>query len=410
MFPAFSVALSALKADSTAIDVVGNDLANLDTTGYKSTDLDFEDLMAQNVNSAEVGMGVGPVGTFTNYSQGTLTATGGATDSAIQGNGFYIVQGADGQTLYTRDGSFQLNATGTLVTATGQAVQGWSAVNGVVNPNGPVGDLTVPLGVTVPATATSTMSAAINLDSNTAANGTFSAPIQVIDSQGNSHTLTVNFTETSPDNWGYTVTIPATDLTEGGTTTLASGTMTFDTNGNLLTPAAASDPQQLTITGLADGAADMNIGWNLFSSAGTPLITQSNQASAVGNISQNGVAAGQITNFSLENGGLLTATYSNGQQITVGQIALASIPNPNTMIAVGDNNLETTNSTGTVAAGGANTGNLGQIVAGSLEGSTVDVATEFTNLLTYERSYQAASRVITTADQLLQDTLDLIHA
>ena len=143
MSSAFSIALSALSADSTAIDVVGNNLANLNTTGYKDTSVLFEDLMAQNLgvgqNSAQIGMGVGPVGTSTNYAQGTVQATGGALDAAVQGDGFFVVQNSAGQTLYTRDGSFQVNSAGNIVTSTGENVQGWTAVNGTVNPNGPIG-------------------------------------------------------------------------------------------------------------------------------------------------------------------------------------------------------------------------------------------------------------------------------
>jgi flagellar hook protein FlgE len=414
MFPSFSVALSALQGDSTAIDVVGNDLANLDTVGYKTTNVEFEDLLAQNMgvgqNVAQVGMGVGPVGTIVNYAQGTLTTTNGATDAAIQGNGFFVVQNSQNQTLYTRDGSFQVSATGTLETATGEAVQGWSAVNGTVNPNGPAGNLVLPLGVLTPAKATTTMALTVNLDSTSATGATFTAPIQVIDSQGSSHTVSVNFTETSAGNWGYTVTIPAADLKAGGTTTIATGTMKFDANGNLTSPAASADPQSLKIAGLADGAADMSIGWSLYNPAGTSsLITQYGQASGVGSSTQNGVAAGQITSVALQNGGSLVATYSNGQQSTVGQLALASIPNPDSLTSVGNNNLQASIATGTISVGAANTSGLGQIVAGSLESSTVDIATEFTKLLTYERSYQAASRVITTSDQMVQDTMNLIH-
>ena len=409
MSAAFSIALSALSADTTAIDVVGNNLANLNTTGYKTTDVNFQDLMSQSLgegtNAAQVGMGVGPLGTVTNFTQGTLTTTNGPTDAAIQGNGFFVVQNATNQTLYTRDGSFQVNSAGNIVTATGENVQGWSAANGAVNPNGPVGNLTVPLGTVVPAVATSTMGLTVNLNSATAANGTFSAPIQVFDSQGASHTLTVNFTETASNTWGYSVTIPAADLAKGGKPTIASGTMSFDSSGNLTSP---TSPVALTIAGLADGAADMSIGWNL-DSGSTSTITQFAETSSEGSTTQDGAAAGQIVNVTLQNGGLLVANYSNGQQTTVGQVALASIPNPESLTSVGNNELQASTTTGSIAVGAANTGGRGQIVAGALESSTVDMAIEFTQLLTYERSYQAASRVITTSDQMTQDTENLIH-
>jgi len=410
MSAAFSIALSALQGNSTAIDVVGNNLANLNTTGYKDTNVDFETLMAQNLgvgqNSAQVGMGVSSVGTATDYSQGTITSTGGPMDAAIQGDGFFVVQNAAGQTLYTRDGSFQVNAAGNVVTATGENVQGWPAVNGVVNANGAVGNLTVPLGTTVPAVATANMGVTVNLNAQSAVGATFSAPVQVYDSLGTAHTLSVNFTETAANAWSYTVTIPAADLATGGTPQVGSGTLAFNSSGVLTSPTTA---QTVAITGLADGAAAMNINWNLNNSAGTPTITQYAEASGVGGTTQDGAAAGQITDVSLENGGLLVANYSNGQQTTVGQLALASIPNPESLTSVGDNCLQASASTGAISVGAANSAGRGQVVAGSLESSTVDMATEFTKLLTYERGYQAASRVITTSDQLLQDTMNLVH-
>jgi len=410
MSAAFSIALSALQANSTAIDVVGNNLANLNTTGYKDTNVDFETLMAQSLgvgqNSAQVGMGVGSVGTTTDYTQGTITTTSGPMDAAIQGDGFFVVQNAAGQTLYTRDGSFQVNAAGNVETATGENVQGWPAVNGVVNANGAVGNLTVPLGTTVPAVATANMGVTVNLNAQSAVGATFSAPVQVYDSLGTAHTLSVNFTETAANAWSYTVTIPAADLATGGTPQVGSGTLAFNSSGVLTSPTTA---QTVAITGLADGAAAMNINWNLNNSAGTPTITQYAEASGVGGTTQDGAAAGQITDVRLENGGLLVANYSNGQQTTVGQLALASIPNPESLTSVGDNCLQASASTGAISVGAANSAGRGQVLAGSLESSTVDMATEFTKLLTYERGYQAASRVITTSDQLLQDTMNLIH-
>jgi flagellar hook protein FlgE len=305
-----------------------------------------------------------------------------------------------------------LTSNGTLETSTGQLVQGWSAVNGTVNANGPVGNITIPTGSVTPAKATGTMSAAINLNSQATvgdSDATYSVPIQVYDSQGASHTLTATFTETATNTWNYSVTIPAADLKTGGTTTLATGTMTFDGNGNLLTPASTAPPVSVKIAGLADGASDQTISWNLFDSTGSSLVSQYAQTSGESNPQQDGYAAGQVTSVGISNGGLLVATYSNGQQSTVGQLAMASIANPNSLLSVGDNNLQASASTSAVALGAANTAGNGQIVGGSLEGSTADMATQFTNLLTYERSYQAASRVITTADQLLQETVDLIH-
>jgi flagellar hook protein FlgE len=418
MISAFSTALSGLSADSTAIDIVGNDLANLNTTGYKASEVQFSDLMSQQLgvgsSSGQVGMGVAPASSVTEYTQGTIQTTNGPTDAAIQGNGFFVVTNQNNQTLYTRDGSFQVNASGQLTDASGDLVQGWSATNGTVNTNSAIGPISVPVGATVAATPTTTMSLALNLNSVASTTGTpstFSAPVKVVDSQGTSHTLTATFTNTGSNAWSYSLTIPASDLTAGGTApaTVASGTLTFDANGNLTSPSASSDPQKVAITGLADGAANMSVGWSLFGASGTSNITQYAEASAVASTTQNGFPAGQINSVNLQNGGLLVATYSNGQQVTAGQLAVASISNPNSLTAVGNNTLAATATTATPAIGAAGTGSRGQIVAGALESSTVDIAQEFTNLLTFERGYQANSRVITTADQLLQDTLSLIH-
>ena len=416
MFPAFSTALSALNADSAAIDVTGNNLANLNTTGFKSSQVEFSELMSQSLgvgtNAGEVGLGVGQIQTAAMYTQGAITTTNAALDVAIQGNGFFVVNDpSTSQQLYTRDGIFQVDSAGDLQTSTGQFVQGWNEVGGVVNTNGPVGNIHLPLGATIPAAATANMSMEINLNAQATTGstaGTFSAPIQVYDSLGASHTLTVTFTQTAANTWGYSITIPAADVTGGAPAPLATGSLNFDSSGNLTTPKAGA-PVAVKLTGLADGAAAQTINWNLYDTSGNALISQFAQASALSSPQQDGAAAGQITNVSLQNGGNIVATYSNGKQATVGQLAIASIGNPETLIAVGDNNLQSSATTAQAAIGVANAGGRGQVLAGSLESSTSDMATEFTNLLTFERSYQAASRVITTSDQLLQETVNLIH-
>jgi flagellar hook protein FlgE len=412
MGTAFSTALSALNADSTAIDIVGNNLANLNTTGFKASTADFSDVMAEQLGAGsghgQMGLGVGQITSIQNFSQGTLTTTGGALDAAIQGNGFFVVTDSNNNQLYTRDGSFQLNANGVLQTATGQNVQGWTAVDGVVTPNGPTGNITVPAGSTIAPQATANMSMDVNLDSATAVNGTYSAPIQVYDSLGQAHTLTVTYTEASPGNWNYAVTIPTADVTAGTSTSIATGSLAFDANGNLTSPAPGS-PIALSISGLADGANTLNINWNVYNAAGTQDITQYAQASAVSNPTQDGFGAGQISQVSIQNGGLVVANYTNGQQVTLGQLAVASITNPTSLVQVGDNNLQASAATAQAAIGASGTGGNGAVEGGSLEESTTDMAAEFTKLLSYERSYQAASRVITTSDTLAQETVNLVH-
>jgi flagellar hook protein FlgE len=205
------------------------------------------------------------------------------------------------------------------------------------------------------------------------------------------------------------VSLPNSDFTTAPGAPLATGTLQFDGNGNLISPTAADGPVPIAITGLADGASDMSFNWNLFDASGNQLVTQYAQASGMGSEMQDGSAAGQVTQVALSNGGLITATYSNGQQATIGQLALASIGNPQSLVSVGNNNLEVSATTAVPVIGAANTGGLGQVVAGSLESSTVDIATEFTNLISLQQAYEAKSKSVTTVDQLTQATIGLMQ-
>jgi len=423
MFTSFSTALSALNADSTAIDVVGNDLANLNTPGYKATELCFSDLVTQSLGAGlgatQVGFGVAQPVTEAQYSQqGAIQTSGGLLDAAIQGDGFFVVTNSSGNTLYTRAGTFQTDASGNLTTATGDYVQGWTAINpttGLVDTNGPIGNIVVPVGALKAPVATTSITASLNLNASSAADATsdFSMPITTYDSEGNAHVLTLNFQNTGGNSWSYQVTIPGADISGGTAGTPfdisgASGTLTFDSNGNLTSPAAGS-PITFTIPGLADGASDMNISWNPYDSAGNPTITQFGQPSATSSSSQNGSPAVQLEQVGMGNGGQILAEYTDGSQVVVGQVAMASIRNPDTLVAAGDNNLQLSSLTASPAIGTPGTGGRGTIVGGSIEASTVDIASEFTSLIVYQRAYEANAHVVTTADQLSQDTINLIH-
>jgi flagellar hook protein FlgE len=413
----FSIALSGLTADASALDVVGNNLANLNTTGYKDSTVSFYDLLQQSVagGSTQIGGGVSAPQTERIFSQGSIQTTGGNYDAAIQGNGFFVVQDPSGNTLYTRAGNFQLDADGNLVTATGQYVQGWNAQNNVVNTSGAIGDITIPSNALQTPSATQNVALTVNLNAAGVANtptGTFSTTIQAVDSLGVSHTLTFNFTQSgTPGTWNYEVDIPGADLTSGTAGTpsaVATGSLTFDANGNLTSPTAPATVA-IAATGLSDGANDMNINWNLATEDGngTPLITQYAATSAVSAATQDGVPASQVTQVSIANGGAITAQFSNGNQVVIGQLALASISNPASLIADGQNNYEVGAETATPVVGVPNTGTLGTVEGGALEDSTVDIASEFTNLIVYQNSYEANSKVISTLDQVTQNLLNL---
>jgi flagellar hook protein FlgE len=412
----FSIALSGLNADSAALDVVGNNLANLNTTGYKDSTVSFYDLLQQSVagGSTQIGGGVSAPQTERIFTQGSITDTGGNYDAAIDGNGFFVVQDPSGNTLYTRAGNFQLDANGNLVTATGQYVQGWTAQNGVLDTSGAIGNITIPSNALQTPSATQNMQLSINLNAAGVvgqSTGTFTAPITVVDSLGVSHNLSVVFTEQSPGTWGYSVNSPGQDLTSGtaGTpSSVATGTLSFDANGNLTSPTAPAQVQ-ITVSGLSDGANDMAINWNLATSDGngTPVVTQYAAASTESAATQDGVPASQVTQVSIANGGAITAQFSNGNQVVIGQLALASVSNPDSLIAVGQNNYEVGADTATPVVGVPSTGTLGTVEGGSLEDSTVNIATEFTNLIIYQNSYEANSKVISTLDQMTQNLLNL---
>lgn len=414
MGTAFSNALSGLQANSQAIDVVSANLANMNTYGYKAEQVSFEELVSQSLGGANgANLVGGSVNAISNQSllQGAITTTSQPYDAAIQGNGFFVLQTPAGQQTFTRAGNFTVNATGQLLTQTGDNVQGWNAADGVVNTNSTVTNITLPVGGLSAPSASTAFSLGLNLDASATTGttaATFSSPIQVVDSLGNTHALTVTYTETAAGSWSYAITIPPGDLKSASTAAVAKGTLTFNSSGDLTAPTAKTSPVVVSIAGLADGAADLKLNWNLYDANGNPQITQYDQTSSNLSSSQNGQQAGQVTGISIGAGGAVTATYSNGTNVEVAQLAVGSVLNPGSMQDLGNNTFGVTSATALPAIGVPGTGSRGSVTGGALESSTVDIATEFTNLLVYERGYQANSKVITTEDQVVQTTLALI--
>jgi flagellar hook protein FlgE len=417
MFTSFSTALSALNATSTAIDVVGNNLANMNSTGFKASEMSFSDLVTQSLGAGlgttQVGFGTATPITLRNFAQGAIQTTGGVLDGAISGQGFFVVQDPiSGNTEYTRAGSFQTDANGNLMTANGDYVQGWTADStGAMDTNQPVSNIVIPVGSLQQPVATTTVSAELNL--NSAANAdntsTFSMPITIYDSLGTSHVLTLSFTKTGDNAWTYTATLPAADLSDPTTAQVATGSLVFQSDGTLdLTQTPT--PVQFIVPAFTDGATSGGtVTWNLTNSTGAGAITQYDQPSASSSSSQDGQAASQLVNVGLGDGGTLLAQYSDGQQVTVGQVAVASIRNPDSLIAVGNNNFMLSEASAAPNIGVPGTGGRGTIQGGSIEASNVDIATEFTNLIVYQRGYEANGKVVSTADTLSQDTINLIQ-
>jgi flagellar hook protein FlgE len=408
----FSTALSALAAHSTAIDVIGNNLANLNTPGFKASVVSFHDLVTQSLGAGlgetQVGFGVGVPVTLRQFSQGAIQSSGGPLDASIQGDGFFVLRGSAGQTMYTRGGNLMVDTDGHLTMATGERILGWNSDNGVLDVNLPVSDITVPVGTIKAPIATSTFSVNLNLDASATAGPpatVHSAPIEVYDSLGNSHIITAKFTKTTTANeWDYELSFPDSDLTAPGTTT--TGTVVFSSDGVMTSPAIGDPPIVLNATGLLDGASDLAITWNVFEGQ-APRLTQFSQPSATAALSQNGSPPANLVRVGIGNGGKILAQYSNGQQVVVGQVAMATVRNPESLIASGNSTYMLSARTALPATGLPDTGGRGSILGGTVEASTVDIAREFTNLIVYQRGYQANARMITTVDELSQETINL---
>ncbi len=412
MFTSFSTALSALGASATAIDVVGNNLANLNTPGFKASTVSFRDLVSQTLGAGlgetQVGFGVGRPVTIRQFSQGAIQVSSGPLDAAIQGDGFLVVRDSNGTQLFTRGGNLQVDRSGTVITATGERVQGWTNSGGVLSTSGAITDIVVPGGSLKAPTASKAFSFDLNLNAAATAGpppDQFATSIEVYDSLGASHVVSVTFTRNAnPNQWDYSISVPDADVTSP--VSPVTGTLTFDAQGKLTDPAVTGTMPAINITGLVSGAADMTLTWELYNRS-TPRISQYAQPSAVSGNAQDGSPAAQLVRVRLADGGQVLAQYSNGQQIAVGQMAMASIRNPESLIAAGNNNYQVSARSALPAVGLPGTGGRGAIIGGAVEFSNVDIAREFTNLIVLQRGYQANARVVTTVDELSQDTINL---
>jgi len=407
-----STALSGLNAAESALQTISNNLANMNTDGYKSQSTTFADLFYQaygnsgSGNPIQTGLGVQVTGMSQDFSNGAVASTGISSNMALNGAGFFVVQDASGAQTYTRNGDFTTNSLGQLVTLGGQTVMGYPAVNGVISPNSALQPINVGAGTTAPASATSNFSLTTNLDASTAVNGTFQSPISVYDSLGNSHVLTVTYTMSAPGTWNYQVTIPSTDI-QGGTgttTTVGTGTLNFDSSGQLTSP---TTPVALAVGPLADGAAALNVNWNLTDANGDSLLTQTASPSSNNATSQDGFAAGVLSTYSILSDGTVEATFSHQQTEAIGQAAVASFATSEGLTLDGDNQYSATAASGAAVIGAAGTAGRGTIAGSSVEQSNVDMATQFSDLIVYQRAYEANAKAITAFDQMEQATLQM---
>jgi flagellar hook protein FlgE len=423
----FSIPLTGLEADSTALNTIANDLSNMNTTAFKAQTTEFSDLFYQQIGNTgsgdpiQVGAGVQVADNSTAYTQGTINSTGNATDVALNGSGFFVVGNGQGGFELTRAGDFTQNANGYLLTSAGLNVMGYPAVNGVVNTNASLVPLNIPVGQVQVPQAPTTFGMTANLDAASTTGTQFPAPVTIYDSLGEPHVVTATYTQTAPNTWSYSIALPATDFASGVSTPV-TGTLTFDSNGNLttVTPTAgvaetvgtaAGDVSSIPVsfTGLADASSNLNMQWNLLGPSGTPTVSQVDTGSAVSSTTQNGYPSGQYQSFTIGSDGTITVTYSNGQRQNVGQVALANVENLQGLQLLGDGNYGTTLASGTASVGASGTSGLATLQDGALEASNVNISAEFSNLIVAQRAFEANAKSVTTFDTVTQDTINMVH-
>jgi flagellar hook protein FlgE len=414
----FAIPLSGLQASSDALNVISNNLANLNTDGFKDQTLSFGDVFSQlqgisgNGDPIQIGGGVQVGSTVSNFSDGGVDSTGVAANMALQGNGFFVVNNSSG-TSYTRDGDFSVNSSGQIVDASGDLVMGFQAnASGQIATGGALAPLSVNSTSAIPAQASTSFSTTTNLQAGSAAGTTFSTPIAVVDSLGETQNLTITYTASAtPNSWNYTITLPASATGGTAATTLTSGTMTFDSSGNLesTTPASTSGAiGGIDITGLADGAAPMSLSWSLNNASGSPIITQQDSASATSATDVNGYTSGTLTGFSVLSNGTVEGTFSNKQTMALGQVAVANFANPEGLTQGSNGTFQATVASGAAVVGEAGVGGNGTITGDAVEQSNVNLSTEFANMIVAQQSYEANAKALTTLNQVSQATIQMI--
>jgi flagellar hook protein FlgE len=420
MMKSLYTSATGLGAQSDAMGVVGHNIANVNTLGYKGSRARFDELVSNAVRLRRVaGQGSRLAGIDALFTQGALLSTGVPTDLALQGPGFFMLNGTvSGVTgnFYTRVGQFQIDADGKLASPDGLNVQGYVAdASGTITNQ--LGDVQLPTSVAPAATLNVEM--AINLDSREPAittpydptnATTYSHPstMTVYDSLGNAHTVTVHFVKTADNTWDWHALADSGELVSGGTGERASGTLTFNSDGQLVSETTTrSDPFDFTNGATAnliafdfgDALADGGTG-----RAGS---TQYSGNMSVNALTQDGYGSGSIAGFSVQQDGLVMAAFTNGQTRTVAQLAVASFRAEQGLVGMGGSVYAPSEASGEPLVGTANSGGRGAINAGALESSNVDLSREMVSLIAFQRAFQANARTVTTADEMMSELVNL---
>jgi flagellar hook protein FlgE len=438
LFGALNTAVSGLSAQSAAFGNISENVANSQTTGYKEVDTNFIDYLTTSTATDNEPGSVTALPSYTNNVQGTITQSSDPLAVAISGQGFFAVSETAGatsngstsfnpQTFYTQAGDFQMNDSDYLVNGAGQYLQGWT-----VNPQTGVADQSTLAPIQITQTQynpvpTSTINLAANLPATPATNTPVSSQIQVYDSLGNAQTLTLGWTQNSANDWTVTITSPTASPTTLGTAevqfgaasasdnpagTVPAGTIgSFGTltGGVTATTYAADQPASLTLTtDFGSGTQTINLNMGAFGEANG--VTQfAGTTYSQGSLTQNGVAPGAFTGISITTGGDVVANYNNGQTETVAQIPITTFAAPDSLQSQNGQAFTATTNSGSAITQAEDTNGAGSLVIGSVESSNVDIATQFSDLIIAQQAYGANAKVVTTADQLLQTTINMLQ-
>ena len=412
--------ISGLNANATAMTVIGDNIANVNTTAFKGNRSAFANVLSQSLGGStgsNIGRGVEVWGTSALWTQGSLENTGSATDLAINGKGFFIVNDASGASYYTRAGQFYLNEVGDLVNPDGYVVQGYE-IDSLTGALLSMTDVSIPGNRVAPPYYTRTITADINLDAGAAIGDNYATTMTIYDSLGNAVPLTLTFTKVvgggTGREWGWEATVPASFVGAGNETIAGGGAgdlLTFDASGALL-PASGTDItfSDIPFTNGADPTQD--IVWDLYGGTAATGATNGDVTSYANPSSttfqyQDGYPSGVLRGISVDESGVVTASYSNGQLMPVYQIALADFPSYDGLNKMGKNLYTESLNSGQPLPGVSGDGRLGSISPMAIEMSNVDLAQEFVKMITTQRAFQANSRVITTSDEILSELINL---
>ncbi len=450
LYDALMIGVSGLNAQSRAMSIFSSNIANVNTVGYKGSASAFQTMLgAANGGAAGLSDGVMASASANIAQQGAEFATSSPTDLAITGNGFFCVStSADqaAQMLYTRAGSFTPDASGNLRNSAGLYLQGWPAnADGTFPNSGPLGPINIS-SIGGKGEATSNLSLAANLDANADTFGgtynpgdmsnpninppiqpTYSTTVNVYDSQGGSQPLKISYLKTGANTWQYEVTY-AGDISKLNSSAtpapplISCGTLTFNADGSL---GKTSDTTTGGFPGTPspDGSVNMTIPWDPTKSGLSPQTidfktgsygktdgaTQFDSDSVVNNTTVDGALFGNVTGVTIAADGTVYANFSNGLTEAEYKIPLATFANPDGLAQVGGNAFAVTQNSGAATIGDAGAGNRGGLQSYALEGSTVDLATEFTNMITTQQAYSASARVVSTASQMLDELMQIQH-